>query len=108
MSDDDTLPEEDELMDRCLEFTNLITQRSMKPERDSLFQFIVITTSSRAESELKRDGYTKYPNLYEIAPEEQLDEQNACYSIEQERFVNKVLEALRDKKTVTMAGSRFA
>ena len=35
MSDDDILPEEDELMDRCLEFTNLITQRSMKPERDS-------------------------------------------------------------------------
>ena len=32
MTDDDVLPEEDELMDRCLEFTNLITQRSMKSE----------------------------------------------------------------------------
>jgi hypothetical protein len=108
MTDEDTLPEEDELMDRCLEFTNLITQRSMKSERDALFHFIVITTGSRAEFELKRDSYTKYPVLYEIAPEEQLDEQNATYSIEQERFVNKVLEALRDKKTVTLAGSRFA
>lgn len=108
MSDDDILPEEDELMDRCLEFTSLITQRSMKSERDALFHFIVITTGGRAETELKRDGYTKYPVLYEIASEEQLDEQNATYSIEQERFVNKVLEALRDKKTVTMAGSRFA
>lgn len=108
MDDDNILPEEDELMDRCLEFTNLITQRSMKPERDALFHFILITTGSRAEAELNRDGYTKYPVLYEVAPEEQLDEQNAVYSIEQEKFVNKVLEALRDKKTVTMAGSRFA
>jgi len=108
MDTDDTLPEEDELMDRCLEFTNLITQRSMKAERDSLFQFIVITAGSRAEAELKRDGYTKYPNLYEVSPEEQLEDQGAVYSIEQERFVNKVLEVLRDKKRVTMAGSRFA
>ena len=108
MDNNDILPEEDELMDRCLEFTNLVTHKSMKTERDALFQFIVITAGSRGECELKRDGYTKYPLLYEFSPERQLDEQNAVYSIEQERFVNKVLEALRDKKSVTMAGSRFA
>jgi hypothetical protein len=108
MSDDEMLPEEDELMDRCLEFTNLVTQKSEKPRRDALFHFIMITSASRAEQELKRDGYTKYPLIYEVVAEERLDGTNAIYSIEQERFVNKILEALREKGSVTMSGSRFA
>jgi len=108
MSDDEMLPEEDELMDRCLEFTSLVTQKSGKPQRDALFNFIMITSASRAEQELKESRYTKYPLIYEVVSEERLDETNAIYSIEQERYVNKIMEALKDKRAVTMAGSRFA
>jgi hypothetical protein len=108
MSDEDTLPEEDELMDRCLEFMSLVTRLSMKDEREILFRSIYRTSGRRAEAELNRDGYTKYPLVYEVAPEEQLDELSQTHTTQQEDFVNRVLETLRDKKTVTMAGSRFA
>jgi len=108
MSDDDILPEEDELMDRCLEFTSLVTQRSAKVPRDALFNFIMITSASRAEQELKTNGYTKYPLIGEIAPAKRLKGMKAVYSVEQEKYVNKILEALKDKSAVTMAGSRYA
>ena len=108
MSDDEILPEEDELMDRCLEFTSLVTQPSAKTQRDALFNFIMITSASRAEEELKLRDYTKYPLIGEIAPASRLKGMKAIYSIEQEKFVNKILGVLKDKSAVSMAGSRYA
>ena len=105
---EDILPEEDELMDRCLEFTGLITHRSMKEERDALFQFIAQASRLRAEKEMYLYGYTKYPVLPMVVPLVRLINQSMIYSGEQELFVNKVLEVLKDKKTVSIGGSRYA
>lgn len=108
MTDNEILPEEDELMDRCLEFTSLITHKELKNERDALFGFIALTSRMRARDELERYGYTKYPILQDVADPERLDDEAHTFSGEQERFVNLVLEALHDKKAIMMAGSRFA
>ena len=108
MSDNEMLPEEDELMDRCLEFTSLVTRREAKAQRDALFNFIMITGASRAEFELKEYGYTDYPLIGEVAQMKRLKGTKAVYSVEQEQYVNKLLGVLKDKGAVTMAGSRFA
>lgn len=105
---ENVLPEEDELMDRCLEFTSLITHKSMKDERDALFQFIAQASRLRAEKEINLYGYTKYPVLPMVVPLSRLKNQSMIYSGEQELFVNKILEVLKDKKTVSMGGSRYA
>jgi len=106
--DDDVLPEEDELMDRCMEFTNLITHKAMKDERDALFHFIAMASGMRAKEELRLASYTDYPTLYDVCPAERLEAQHIIYTGEQERFVNLVLQVLKKKKTISMTGSRYA
>ena len=108
MSDDDVLPEEDELMDRCMRFMELIIDPSMKTQSDRMFRLIRTTVAERMMFELNRDDYTKYPSVFEVASNERFENEKKIDQNEQQRYVNKVLEALRDKKTVTMAGSRFA
>lgn len=105
---EDILPEEDELMDRCQEFVTLITHRYLKPERDALFHFIVITSLQRARQELDSSGYTRYPTLEWVVPIEVLDREENLSTGEQELFVNKVLEALKAKKAISMSGPRYA
>lgn len=101
-------PEEDELMDRCIEFCYLITQRSKKLERDALFQFIAQASRLRAEKELLLYGYTKYPVLPMVVPIDRLKNQGMLYTGEQELFVNKILEVLKEKRSISMGGSRYA
>lgn len=108
MSDDEILPEEDELMDRCLEFTNLITRPSMKNERDTLFQFIRMTSEGRGRDELRAYGYTKYPSLFDVTSYPRLRFQRMLCSGEQQKYVNLVLKALKDKSAISMVGSRYA
>jgi len=99
--DDNALPEEDELLDRCLEFVRLITHIGLKNERDALFQFIMNTSRIRAEEELRLVGYTSYPLIQEVAPKKRLMNQNRIYTLEQERYVNLVLKSKRDKTKTT-------
>lgn len=106
--DDETLPEEDELMDRCLEFTDLITHQGLKPERDALFHFIIQTTRLRAEEELAENGETDYPLLQEVVPYKRLRNEGTIFSGEQEMFVNKVLQVLKTRKAISMGGARYA
>ena len=108
MSDDDILPEEDELMDRCMRFMELIIDPSMKTQSDRMFRLIRTTVAERLAFELNRDDYSKYPSVFEVASHDRFENQKQVDQNEEQRYVSKVLGALRDKKTVTMAGSRFA
>ena len=106
--DEDFPPEEDELLDRCMEFTDLITHRGLKPERDNLFDFIIQAVRLRAEDELTEYGETQYPLLQEVVPAERLRAEGNVYSGEQQIYVNKVLQVLKNKRAVSMGGPKFA
>ena len=106
--DDDSLPEEDELLDRCLEFMDLITHRGLKIEKDNLFEFIIQACRLRAEEELVEDGYTDWPLIQEFIPAERLRLEGTIFSGEQQLVVNKVLMVLKNKRAVTMGGSKYA
>ena len=106
--DDDSLPEEDELLDRCLEFMDLITHRGLKIEKDNLFEFIIQACRLRAEEELVEDGYTDWPLIQEFISAERLRLEGTIFSGEQQLVVNKVLMVLKNKRAVTMGGSKYA
>ena len=106
--DEDSPPEEDELLNRCLEFTDLITHRGLKIEKDNMFEFIIQACRLRAEDELVENGYTDWPLLQEVVPAERLREEGTVFSGEQQIYVNKVLQVLKDKKAISMGGSKFA
>jgi len=106
--DDDSLPEEDELLDRCLEFMDLITHRGLKIEKDNLFEFIIQACRLRAEEELVEDGYTDWLLIQEFIPAERLRLEGTIFSGEQQLVVNKVLMVLKNKRAVTMGGSKYA
>lgn len=95
-------------MDRCLHFAQLVIYPELKDSRDELFRFIAITSMYRAEQELKAYGYTRYPLIREVTNIERLTDQEFLIPLEQERYVNLVLEALKAKKAISMAGARFA
>jgi len=105
---DDSPPQEDELMDRCQEFCDLITHRGLKDEKDALFQFIIQATRLRAEEELVEEGMTDWPLLQEVVPATRLREEGTVFTGEQEIFVNKVLQVLKNKNAVSMGGSKYA
>lgn len=106
--DDDSLPEEDELLDRCLEFMDLITHRGLKIEKDNLFEFIIQAVRLRAEEELVEDGETDWPLLQEFIPAERLRHEGTIFSGEQQLFVNKILQVLKNKRAISMGGAKYA
>ena len=106
--DEDSLPEEDELLDRCLEFMNLITHSGLQREKDNLFEFIAQACLLRAEEEIVEYGYTDYPLLQDVMPYMRLRRMRTVFSGEQQIYVNKVLLVLKKKGAVSMGGPKFA
>lgn len=106
--DEDSPPEEDELLNRCLAFSELITHGDLKKETDNLFLFIAQACRLRAEEELVEYGYTDYPLIQEVMPAKRLREEGSAFNGEQQIYVNKVLQVLKNKRAITMGGSKFA
>lgn len=105
---DDSPPEEDELMNRCHEFVDLITHRGLKIEKDNIFEFIIQASRLRAEEEITENGYTDYPLLQEFISQDRLREEGTIFSGEQQIIVNKILQVLKRKRAITMGGDKFA
>lgn len=113
MSIEETLPEEDELLDRCMEFSSLLTHKGLKNDRDVLFEFIHQAVMLRIEEELNVRKYTDYPTLHECVRQlgvkaSTLDIEAKLYVTVQEMFVNKVLMVLKKKGALTMFGGKMA
>ena len=106
--DEESLPQEDQLMDSCLEFADLITHKNLKYERDNLFEFIVQNVRLRAEEELMEYGYTDYPLLPEVVSPKMLTELGTTFSGQQLIYVNKVLLVLKSKRAISVGGSKYA
>lgn len=113
MSNVEMLPEEDELMDRCMEFASLLTHKALKSERDVLFEFIHQGVMLRMKDDLKKKKYSGYPTLHECVTElnvsqDVLDVECKVVVTIQEMFVNKVLLELKRKGALAMIGGRMA
>lgn len=113
MTLEDTLPEEDELLDRCMEFTSLLTHKGLKDERNLLFEFIHQAVMLRIGQELEQRQYSGYPTLHECVRalgmnRNTLDVESKVYVTVQEMFVNKVLMELKKKGALTMFGGKMA
>ena len=110
---DESLPEEDELLDRCMEFSALLTHKGLKNERDVLFEFIHQAVMLRIKDEIERGNYSGYPTLHECVEEldmnpRTLDRESKVFVTLQEMFINKVLRELKRKNALTMVGGRMA
>ena len=113
MPEDNMLVEEDELLDRCMEFASLLTHSHLKPERDVLFEFIHTAVMMRIKEQVAKENFTRYPTLHECMIElgvnpDKLVLVSRNYVRVQQRFVNKVLEELKKKGSLSMIGSRYA
>jgi hypothetical protein len=113
MTLEDTLPEEDELLDRCMEFSSLLTRSGLKNDRDVLFEFIHQAVMLRIKEELRVRKYTGYPTLHECLKDlglkaNTLDIEAKVYVTVQEMFVNKTLMELKKKGALTMFGGKMA
>lgn len=107
------LPEEDELLDRCMEFTSLLTHKGLKSERDILFEFIHQAVMLRIGEDIKKKKMSGYPTLHECVKSlgldpNMLDIEGKVTVTVQEMFVNRVLGELRKKGALSMIGGRMA
>ena len=114
--DSEIPPDEDALLDRCLEFINIMTYPSQVDARNILFRSIMTTVGCRIREDLgKNGGKTAYykctlPFIYKSlkADDTILREANSVPSGIQERFVSEVIEVLRKKHAITMVGGMWS